>query len=435
MSTNTVHLTLLPRKRPLKVLFIHQNFPGQFGRIAQSLARDPNYEVLAVGKHGCPGLAGVRTLTYKLHRAPARATHHYARPFEAGILYGQACLRLLLTLKTQGFVPDVVVAHPGWGETMFLREAFPHAKLIHFCEFYYQPDHADVGFDPEFPATLDDRARVRAKNALQLLNLEACDIAVSPTQWQKSLHPKPYHDKIHVIHEGVDADYMRPDPQASFTLPNGKVLRPGDPVVTYVARNLEPYRGFHVFMRALPQLLAQHPTCDIVIAGGDDVSYGARAEGGVTWRSKMLREVEIDLNRVHFLDRIAYASYRSLLQVSAVHVYLTYPFVLSWSMLEAMACGCLLIGSRTAPVCEVIQDGKNGMMVDFFDVDAIVEEIYRTLGGDAHVGGIRQRARESVKAIYPVDNGISKYREIIDGANKSKHFPATVFDDVTVGAE
>jgi glycosyltransferase involved in cell wall biosynthesis len=401
-------------RRRLKVLFIHQNFPGQFGRIAQHLARDPGYEVLAVGKRGCPGLRGVRTLVYNLHRGPAAATHHYARPYEAGLLYGQACLRALMWLKAKGYAPDVIVAHPGWGETMFVREAFPDARLIHFCEFYYHANDVDVGFDPEFPATVDDRARVRAKNALQLLNLEACDLAVSPTQWQKSLHPKAYHDKIRVIHEGIDSQHMHPDPRASFTLPNGKVLTPGDPVVTYVARNLEPYRGFHVFMRALPQILEQNPGCEIVIAGGDDVSYGSQPRDAANWRERMLNEVALDTSRVHFLGQIPYAKYRALLQVSAAHVYLTYPFVLSWSMLEAMACGCLLIGSRTTPVCEVIQDGENGLLVDFFDIDGIAEKVKLALSEPQRFGRIRDFASASVREGYSAAKGINIYRQLFD---------------------
>ncbi|MFB9244713.1 glycosyltransferase family 4 protein [Massilia antarctica] len=403
-----------PRAR--RILFIHQNFPGQFKRIASQLARDPAYEVLAIGKDGCPGLPDVRTLTYKLHRGAAKETHHYAKPFEAGILHGQACLRVLLSMKEKGFVPDVIIAHPGWGDTMFVREAFPDARLVHFSEFYYHTDNADVGFDPEFPSTIDDRARVRAKNALQLLNLEGCDIAVAPTAWQKSLHPKPYHDKIALIHEGIDTAYLCPNPDAAFTLPNGKVLRPGDPVVTYVSRNLEPYRGFHTFMRALPRILADNPECDIVLAGGSDVSYGARPADGQSWRARMLAEVAVDPDRVHFLDRIAYARYRDLLQVSAAHVYLTYPFVLSWSMLEAMACGCLVIGSDTAPVTEIIRDGENGVLVDFFDTDAIAGAVSRALREPARCVPLRARAVESIKAGYAVEEGIAGYRRLIDAA-------------------
>jgi len=397
----------------MRVLVIHQNFPGQFRSLARDLLADPGVRLVGIGRQGCPGLPGMRMLSYAPERAPARATHHYARNFESGILHGQAVARLLQQLKREGFEPDVVLGHPGWGETLFVKDIFPRARLVHFCEFYYHPRGADAGFDPEFPMTLDDAARIRARNALLLMNLEACDAAVAPTAWQKSLHPKAYHDKIAVVHEGIDTGFMQPDARASFTLPNGRVLRRGDPVVTYVARNLEPYRGFHSFMRALPRVLAAHSECQIVIAGGDAVSYGSKPRGAANWREKMLAEVSIDPARVHFLGKIPYADYRSLLQVSAAHVYLTYPFVLSWSILEAMACGAALVASSTAPVREVIADGDNGLLVDFFDPQAIAGKVGQLLAAPDDSAGIRARAVQSVRDCYTVGAGIAAYRRLL----------------------
>jgi len=411
MITNVAALS----KRPLKVLFIHQNFPGQFKRIAQVLANDPNYDVLAIGKEGCPALKDVRLLTYKLHRSPSPMTHHYARSYESGILHGQAVLRVLLRLKEQGFVPDVLVAHPGWGETLFAKEVFPDTKLIHLCEFYYHAQGKDVGFDPEFPTSLDDAARIRSKNGLMLLNLENCDVAVAPTIWQKSVHPVAYQDKIHVVHEGIDTTFMCPDPTATFMLPSGKVLRVGDPVVTYVSRNLEPYRGFHIFMRSLPAILAAHPDCDIVLAGGDSVSYGQKPKGASSWREKLLAEMPtLDPSRIHFLGKIPFEHYRRLLQVSAAHVYLSYPFVLSWSMLEAMACGCIVIGSRTAPVLEVIKDNENGKLVDFFDVAGIAHAVADVLKQRAGLDAIRRCARQTMIDRYAFEKGVDGYRRMIE---------------------
>ena len=400
----------------MRVLLIHQDFLGQFRSIAQHLARDPGVTLLAIGKQGCPQLAGVRTRTYDLHRAPGQATHHYVKPFKAAVLHGhamlhgQAVLRLLRKLKSEGFVPDVVLGHPGWGETLYVKDVFPRARQIHFAEFYCHAQGADAGFDPEFPMTLDDAARGRSRNAHLLLSMDLCDAAIAPTQWQKSLHPPAYHDKIDVIHEGVDTASLRPDPQASFTLASGKVLRPGDPVVTYVARNLEPYRGFHTFMRAVPHILAQHGQCDIVIVGGDDVSYGSKLAGFSNWRSRMQSEVSFDAARVHFLGQIPYARYRSLLQVSKAHIYLTYPFVLSWSMLEAMACGCAVIASDTAPVREVILDGTDGLLVDFFDAAAIAGTVNGVLRDMACGGAMRQRAAHAVRDRYGKASVIAAYR-------------------------
>ena len=346
----------------MKVLFIHQNFPGQFRHIAAHLAKQPDVQVLAIGRYQAPGLPGVRILRYKPHRTASPHIHPYARSFEDGVLHGQQVLRLLLDLKSKGYRPDVIVAHPGWGETLYAKEAFPNTKLIHFCEYYYQTHGADAGFDPEFPLDLNGAASIRSRNALHLLNLENCDVAITPTQWQHSLHPVSYQDKIQVIHEGIDTTNLGPDPEATLQLPNGKVLKAGEPIITYVARNLEPYRGFHQFMRALPQILIEHPTCQVVVVGGDGVSYGSKPKDATNWRSKLLAENPLDLNRVHFLGKVPYATYKKVLQISAVHIYLTYPFVLSWSLLEAMASGCLIVGSDTAPVREVIRDKDNGLL-------------------------------------------------------------------------
>lgn len=381
----------------MKVLFIHQNFPGQFRHIAAHLAKQPDYQVLAIGRDTAPGLPGVKLLRYKPHRTASPQTHPYVRSFEDAVLHGQQVLRLLLDLKAKGYRPDVIVAHPGWGETLYAKDAFPNARLIHFCEYYYHAQGADLGFDPEFPPTVDDYARIRSRNALHLLNLENCDQGITPTHWQHSLHPAAYRDKIQVIHEGIDTDLLGPDPNASLTLPNGRVLKAGEPIITYVARNLEPYRGFHTFMRALPQVLKEHPTCQVVIVGGDGVSYGSKPKDAPNWRTKMLRENPVDLERVHFLGKVPYDTYRKVLQVSAVHVYLTYPFVLSWSLLEAMASGGLIVGSDTAPVREVIKHGENGLLVGFFDKQALVNLILGILDNVKGESKLRECAVRSAQ--------------------------------------
>lgn len=404
----------------MRILIIHQNFPGQFRALARNLAADPGVSLAVIGKQGCPGLPGVRLLTYAIERSPAAGTHHYARQFESGIVYGQAVARLLLQLRGEGFVPDAILAHPGWGETLFVKDIFPRVRLVHLCEFYYHAQGADANFDPEFPLSFDATLRVRTRNALLLMGLEGCDTAIAPTAWQKSLHPKAYHDKIAVLHEGIDTAFLRADPLAIFILPNGKVIRAGDPVVTYVARNLEPYRGFHIFMRALPHLLARHPECEVVIVGGDGVSYGSKPEDALNWRVRMCDELKLQYDRVHFLGRIPYDAYRSLLQVSTAHVYLTYPFVLSWSMLEAMACGCVLVASDTAPVRDVIRHGENGWLVDFFDARALATRIAAVVQDPAASRALRLRAAATVQARYGLEDGVRKYRALL-GLDKVGH--------------
>lgn len=406
---------------PLHVLFIHQNFPGQFRRVALALKSDPAFAVSAIGRENCPGLPEITVNRYRLHRSVSQQTHHYARTYENAILHGQAVLRLLVDMKRQGKTPDVIVAHPGWGETLFVRDVFPNVRLVHFCEFYYHGTGADVGFDPAFPTSLDDQARIRSRNAALLLSLEMCDVAVAPTHWQKQLHPSAYHDKIEVLHEGVDTETLYPDDGATFLLADGTVLRPGDQVVTYVARNLEPYRGFHTFMRSLPALLERHPECKVVIAGGNGVGYGKRPKDASDWKTQMLREVRIDPKRVHFTGTLAFADYRRLLQVSAAHVYLTYPFVLSWSMVEAMACGCVVLGSDTAPVREVIRNGQNGLLVDFFDHSALADGLGNVLAHASAYAGMREHARKTTISNYCAKSGTDRYRALITEKIRERH--------------
>jgi glycosyltransferase involved in cell wall biosynthesis len=369
----------------MRLLVLHQNFPGQFGHLVKAWSQRPDWDVRALGRDTAPGLPGFDGLQrYKLARSPHAQQHPYLRTMESAVLHGQQVARVLLEMKRKGFTPETVLAHPGWGESLFVKDVFPDARLVHYCEWYYHAEGADLGFDPEFPLTFDDRARIRTWNALHALNLTQCDAAVTPTHWQKSRHPEIFHPKITVQHEGIDTEGLGPYPNAVITTPSGITLRAGDPVVTYVARNLEPYRGFHIFMRALEKLQQQHKTVHALIVGGDDVSYGTRPKDAKHWREKMLREVKLDATRTHFLGKVPRAQYIKVLQVSAAHVYLTYPFVLSWSLLEAMACGANVVASDTAPVREVVRDGENGTLVPFFDPASIAARIDLALSSVRH---------------------------------------------------
>ena len=401
----------------MRLLVLHQNFPGQFGRLVRAWSQRPGWDVRAIGRDTAPGLAGFNGLNrYKLARAPHAQQHPYLRTMESAVLHGQQVARALFEMKKKGFTPDAVLAHPGWGESLYVKDVFPDARLVHFCEWYYNADGADLGFDPEFPISFDDRARVRTWNALHALNLTHCDAAVTPTHWQKSRHPEIFQPKITVQHEGIDTEGLHADANATVTTPSGTTLKAGDPVVTYVARNLEPYRGFHIFMRALEKLQQEHKTVHALIVGGDEVSYGKRPKDAKHWREKMLREVKLDPMRTHFLGRIPRAQYINVLQVSAAHVYLTYPFVLSWSLLEAMACGASVIASDTAPVREVITDGVNGVLVPFFDVPAIADRVSYALVHPTVAAPTRQLARQAA-ASYPFLEGQRGYLQLVANHN------------------
>ncbi len=345
-----------------------------------------------LGRDTAPGLPGFdRLVRYRLARHEHAHQHAYLRQMEAATLHGQAAARAMLQLRQGGFVPDVIVAHPGWGETLYAKDVFPDARLLHYCEWYYSSKGADLGFDPEFPLTFDDHARVRTWNALHTLNLTHCDAGVAPTRWQQQRHPDVFLSKIVVQHEGIALRELAPDSRAAFATPSGQVVKAGDPVITYVARNLEPYRGFHIFMRALARIQSAHRDCHALIVGGDDVSYGKRPSDAAHWREKMLREVELDPARTHFLGRVPRSQFIRVLQVSAAHVYLTYPFVLSWSLLEAMACGALIVASNTAPVLEVLRHRQNAILTDFFDVERLANATLEALVNRGEDGAVYRR--------------------------------------------
>ncbi len=387
----------------MNILFVHQNFPGQYLHLARYLAAQPGHRLVAITQRSDVSLPGVRTIRYRPPRETTPHLHHYLKDTEAGVLNAQAVARVALELKKSGFVPDVMLGHNGWGEIWYLKDVFPNTPLIGYFEFFYRRHGGDVGFDPAEQPGFDTAPRVRTKNAGNLLGLDAADWGQSPTQWQKSTYPEIYHPKLRVVHEGIDTDSVIPDKLARLRLPdNDLVLAAGEEIVTYVARNLEPYRGFPSFLRSLPAILAARPKARVVIVGGDEISYGARLPEGHTWRQRLMDELgdSVDWPRVHFLGKVPYRTFLKVLQVSRVHVYLTYPFVLSWSMLEAMAAGCLVVGSRTAPVEEVIRDGENGVLVDFFSPAEIAARVIAGLAEPGAFEALRERARQTVVERY-----------------------------------
>jgi len=300
-------------------------------------------------------------------------------------------------LRDGGVVPDLVLGHSGWGETLFVKDVFPEVPLLSYFEFFYHPHGADVGFDPEFaPRLAGDGARLRVRNAVSRLSFAESEWGHTATTWQRSLFPVSMQSRISSLHEGVDTERVRPDATAWIGLARENILLTRkDEVITYVSRNLEPYRGFHTFMRALPKILRRRPRAHAVIVGGDGWSYSDPPPYGGTYREMLMAEVasKLDLDRVHFLGQIPYETYLNVLQVSSVHVHLTYPFVLSWSFLEAMSAGCAIIGSATPPVLEVLRDRENGLAVDFFSIDQICDRVNEVLDHDDRMDALRHAAR------------------------------------------
>lgn len=398
----------------MKILFIHPNMPGQYRNLCRVCAQDPKNQVVFITKPSQVEIPSVTKVEYRLGRQASAGTHRYILGAEKAVLQGQEVWRVCKALQTkEGFKPDVVVAHPGWGDALYIKDIWPDIPLLSYFEFYYHSVGKDVGFEPNDPTSDDDKARVRTKNITNLLNLEAADWGISPTHWQRSLHPKEYQHKISVLHDGVDVNAARPNAQATVTLPNGVKLGKNDEVVTYIARNMEPYRGLPTFMKAAEIILKNRPNCHILAVGADGVSYGRHLPKGQTYLGLWKDKVKLDESRIHFLGMLSYNALIHTLQVSSAHIYLTYPFVLSWSTLEAMAAGCLVIGSRTPPVEEVIEDGNNGLLVDFFSPEELARRVDEVFAHKNRYAQIRENARKTILDRYALEKLLPLHVDLI----------------------
>ena len=371
--------------------------------LSEALAQN-GHEVIALSINRRAQIQGVKCYYYKPERGSSQSIHPLASDFETKLIRAEACASAALQLKNQGFSAQIIYAHTGWGESLFLKDIWPKAKLLGYFELFYQAEGADCGFDPEFSEDPYTKSlRIRAKNANNLLSLEGADHGVSPTNWQYSTFPKLYQSKLSIINDGINTEYIRPDPSAQIHLMRDNLtLNPDDEIITFANRNLEPLRGYHRFIRALPEILSRRPNAHVLIIGGDEVSYGIPPKSGQSYRELFFNEIKnrVDISRIHFLGKISYSSFVNVLQISTVHVYLTYPFVLSWSMMEAMSAAALVIGSSTEPVKEVIQHGENGFLVDFFSTSELVEAVCEGLAHRKLMVKIRQQARQTIYKSY-----------------------------------
>ena len=388
--------------------------------MAESLLANGRHSLAAIGAQSATEMNGVETRRYLFEPGSSSDVHPFARRFDVECRRAEKVLYAATSLAAAGFHPDLIVAHCGWGENIPLKSVFPASKLAIYCEYYYRPQGQDVNFEEDRERYgLDGLTGLACQNASTLIALADCDVGLSPTHWQRSTYPLEYQNKINVAHEGVDTNAVRPNPSASFTLPGGMVLTRADEVVTYLARSLEPMRGFHIFLRAVPDILRARPNARVVIVGSEIPSYGANAPDGSDWKSFFLKPLlpELDLARVHFIERVPYGEFVSLLQISSVHVYLTYPFVLSWSLVEAMSAGCVLVASDTAPVGEVIEHGRNGLLASFHDSAEVAEAVIGVLRSPKTHARLGVAARELAVERYERRDCLPKALEILGIAN------------------
>ncbi|TWB06026.1 glycosyltransferase family 4 protein [Gluconacetobacter diazotrophicus] len=405
----------------MRYLFVHQHFPGQYLHLLRHLRQDPGNEIVFISEPNDNHLPGVRRVAYRPPRGGAPGVHPAARDFDLAMLRAESVARAAASLRDLGYRPDIVIGHHGWGELLNMGDVFPGVPVLGYFEFFYHADALDVGFDPEFPSPRGSLPVIRARNAINLQALagggDGTVQGQTPTRFQWMTYPAWARGGIEILPEGVDLAACSPDPAAfRRTLRIGEIaIAPRDRLVTYVARDLEPYRGFHVFMRALPRILAARPDVRVVLVGGDGVSYGARLPAG-SWRARMLAELtgRIDLDRVHFPGKVEYDVFRALLRRSDAHVYLTYPFVASWSLREAMAMGCAIVGSDTAPVREFLSDGRTGRLVPFLDPDGIAAGVLEVLEDRALATRLRRAARRQAERTLDMGEYMARYRDLID---------------------
>lgn len=366
----------------MRFLFSHNNYPAQFRRLIPALIAE-GHEVVFLCRSTewhAPVVEGVRLIPFQPHRAGGGAViHPYLRRFEEAVLQGQAAYRALDPLVKSGWQPDWIISHVGFGNGLYLGDVFPDARRIGLFEWYYNALNADVDFLLQGPVEPDKRLKLRTWNAQLLLELAACDHAVTPTYWQRDQFPCQLRSQLKVIHEGIDLPLMT---ALKLDLPDRPACLPADPsleIVTYVSRGFEEYRGFPQAMQALAELQRRRPQVHVLIVGHDGVAYGANRADGRSWGEWARQEVPLDQSRTHWLGILQDAEYHQVLAHSTVHLYLTVPFVLSWSLLEAMAAGCALVASATQPVLEVLTDGRSALLVDFFDSTAQADALERLL--------------------------------------------------------
>jgi len=398
----------------MKLLLTHRVYPGQFRNLIEFMSRDSRHQLafLAYSPHEHP-TPGVELLKYEPARAAQAEGNTCVNYAENAVLFGQAAWRAAIYLKQQGFEPDVILSHSGWGQSLYLQDVFKQATILGYFEWFYRAHGSSHGFHPKMPVTTEAAMQIRTKNVPILMDLANSRAGVTPTRWQQHQFPPEYRSKIAVIHDGVDTEYFSPVPGGLYLPRLGLDLRGKMTLVTYVATGMEPMRGFPEFMQAVSLLQRQCSDCHVVVVGTDRTEYSNPLASGKTYRQLMLELYPFDLSRLHFTGPLPRDEYRQVIRASMVHVYLTFPFILSWSMLEAMACGCLVVGSATPPVQEVIQDGGNGLLVEFFDVKKLCDIIATVLDAPEAFTHLRKNARETIVQKYEAQAMLQRQYELI----------------------
>lgn len=386
----------------MHVVLLHQNFPAQFGPLLSRLGGQTGWRFTFVSRHGEGSFPGVERLAYDPQGGATQQTHYFSRTFENVTWHSAAVYHVLK--QRPDIRPDLIVAHSGFLTAIPLRELYPECPVVNLFEYFYRTRNSDIDFRPDDPPRTIDRIRARFRNAAILLDLESCDAGYTPTQWQRSRFPTEYQSKIQVIFDGIDTNLWHPRPR--YPRRAGRFRVPEDVrLVTYAARGFESIRGFDIFMRFAKKLYDRRPDVRFLVIGEDKVHYGGdlKKTGGQSFKDWVLSQDDYDLSKFAFVGRVAPDVLAQAFSITDLHVYLTVPFVLSWSLLNAMACGATILASDTPPVREVIRDQDNGLLVDFFDVEAMAEIADRVLRDPESYRPLGQRAIEDIRTRYSLD--------------------------------
>lgn len=393
---------------------MHNNFPGQYRRIAKYLHQFPEYQLAVATLETNQQQVTIPRIDYKPHREPTSGIHPAMVTPERGVLMGQAAYKALSEAKKTGTYPDIILSHSGWGASLFLKDIFPDAKLLNYFEWYYHAQYSDADFFNEQPYDPNKLINIRMKNSTILHDLAAMDWGQSPTNYQRNRFPERFRSDISVLHDGVETDKYKPNPEAVVEVTDGKTLTAKDEVVTYVARGMEEYRGFPQFMEMVANLQKRRPAMHVVMLGADRVAYGAPRPDGKSWKEWALETFDLDMSRVHMMGLQPFDYFQKLMQVSSCHVYLTAPFVLSWSLMEAMSSGCLIVASNVGCVREMIKHEHNGLLTSFWNIDALIEQVNDALSNQDSYVPLRRAARQTILDRYDIEDLLPKQRQLIE---------------------
>ena len=402
----------------MHVLFVHENFPAQFGQVAVQLARVPGNRCTFVSSRSPGPVPGIEHIQYKTAGGAQQSTHFCSRTFENQTWSSHALYEAMR--QRPDIRPDLIVAHSGFVSSLFLRELYPQTPQIGYFEYFYRTHDSDVDFRHDLQLLSDNELlRCRARNAQLLLDLHNCDAGYTPTQFQRAQLPQEYQPKVRQIFDGIDIGFWKQSALGSRTY-QGITIPADSRMVTYVSRGFESLRGFDIFLQAADRICRARPDVHVVVVGEDRVCYGGDSKfiGQQTFKEWTINKYRPDLSRIHFVGRLPPDQLVNLFSISDVHLYLTGPFVLSWSLMNALSCSCVVLASDTAPVREVIQQGQTGLLADFFDVEAFTETALRVLKSPDEFRHLGIAGRQLIESRYSLPDCLQQlqqlFRETVD---------------------